>query len=415
MARIEKTVFISYRRKDVYTALAVYENLKNQGYDVFFDYRSISSGDFEQIITSNIRARAHFLLILTPTALDRSNEPGDWLRREIELAIDEKRNIIPLFFKGFRFDVPSVSEKLTGRLKNISRYNGLNVHEDYFDEAMRRLRTQYLNEPLDTVLHPVSNEVQEVVNEEKLAADKALEQKEVSKRVREEHDKQVELEEELMPKPVEDVKVERLPADTTQQATFQWQSIARVAGIVSLLLLFIWVGSSFFGKLSSLPSQMTQMSQSTASATHEPVNISTPSQTSSVIQTPITQSYSLDGIVLSVDLPSWATNPVRGSISFSKDEEIIETGTLMAFVSIRNEDSSMWVNSDPRLLLQLSPGEKLCSITRADHNSSNYWLGFQAHCNSTDACSYNIEENSRLWATIGKVEVIVAQNGGECP
>jgi hypothetical protein len=61
MARIEKTVFISYRRTDVYTALAIYENLKNQGYDVFFDYRSISSGDFEQIITSNIRARAHFL------------------------------------------------------------------------------------------------------------------------------------------------------------------------------------------------------------------------------------------------------------------------------------------------------------------------------------------------------------------
>lgn len=176
MARIEKTVFISYRRTDVYTALAVYENLKNQGYDVFFDYRSISSGDFEQIITSNIRARAHFLLILTPTALDRCNEPGDWLRREIEFAIDERRNIIPLFFRGFRFGDPSITEKLTGKLRNISRYNGLNVHEDYFDEAMQRLRTQYLNIPLNTVLHPVSTEVRKVVQEEKLAADEALEQ-----------------------------------------------------------------------------------------------------------------------------------------------------------------------------------------------------------------------------------------------
>ena len=87
MARIENIVFISYRWIDVCTALAVYENLKNQGYDVFFDYRSISSGDFEEIITSNIRARAHFLLLLTPTALDRCNEPGDWLRREIETAM----------------------------------------------------------------------------------------------------------------------------------------------------------------------------------------------------------------------------------------------------------------------------------------------------------------------------------------
>lgn len=176
MARVEKTVFISYRRTDVYTALAVYENLKNQRYDVFFDYRSISSGDFEQIITSNIRARAHFLLILTPTALDRCNEPGDWLRREIEFAIEEKRNIIPLFFRGFRFGVPSVTEKLTGRLKHLSRYNGLNIHEDYFDEAMRRLSTQYLSIPLETILHPVSTEVQKVVEEEQVAADKALEQ-----------------------------------------------------------------------------------------------------------------------------------------------------------------------------------------------------------------------------------------------
>ena len=175
MARIENTVFISYRRTDVYTALAVYENLKNQGYDVFFDYRSISSGDFEQIITSNIRARAHFLLILTPTALDRCNEPRDWLRREIELAIDEKRNIIPLFFKGFRFGNLSISEKLTGKLKNLSRYNGLNIHEDYFDEAMQRLSIQYLNVPLDTVLHPVPTEVKRLVREEQVAADKALE------------------------------------------------------------------------------------------------------------------------------------------------------------------------------------------------------------------------------------------------
>jgi formylglycine-generating enzyme required for sulfatase activity len=176
MARTEKTVFISYRRADVYIALAVYEILKNHGYDVFFDYRSISSGDFEQIITGNIRARAHFLLILTPTALDRCNEPGDWLRREIEIAIDEKRNIVPLFFKGFRFGAASVTKTLTGKLKNLGRYNGLNVHEDYFDEGMDRLRTQFLNRPLNTVLHPVSTEVQQVVREEQFAADQALEQ-----------------------------------------------------------------------------------------------------------------------------------------------------------------------------------------------------------------------------------------------
>ena len=174
MARIEKTVFISYRRDDVYTALAVYQNLTDKGYDVFFDYTSIHSGDFEQIIVSNIKARAHFVLILTPTALDRCNQPGDWLRREIETAIDEKRNVIPLFFKGFSFGSRSVKEKLTGKLENLKKYNGLNVHEDYFSAAMDRLSDQFLNVPLDTVIQPISTEVRKVVEKEQHAANEAL-------------------------------------------------------------------------------------------------------------------------------------------------------------------------------------------------------------------------------------------------
>lgn len=177
MARIEKTVFISYRRKDISWALAVYQYLTSQKYDVFFDFTSIPSGDFEQIIISNIRARAHFVLILTPTTLDRCSEPGDWLRREIETAMDEKRNIIPLFFDGFNFSSPSVVEKLTGKLAAINRYNGIDIPSGYFLEAMARLSRRYLDVPLDAVLHPVSTAVRKVVKEEQIAVSKALVQK----------------------------------------------------------------------------------------------------------------------------------------------------------------------------------------------------------------------------------------------
>ena len=177
MARIEKTIFISYRRKDISWALAVYQYLTSQKYDVFFDFSSLSSGDFEQIIVSNIRAWAHFILILTPTALDRCSQPGDWLRREIETAVDEKRNIIPLLFDGFNFGSPAIIEKLTGKLEAIPRYNALDIPSGYFMEAMERLRRRYLNIPLEAVTHPVSTEVRKVVQEEQVAADKALEQK----------------------------------------------------------------------------------------------------------------------------------------------------------------------------------------------------------------------------------------------
>ena len=87
MARVEKTVFISYRRTNAPWALAIFQNLHNNGYDVFFDYEGIASGDFESVILGNIRSRAHFLVLLTPSALERCGKRGDWLRREIETAL----------------------------------------------------------------------------------------------------------------------------------------------------------------------------------------------------------------------------------------------------------------------------------------------------------------------------------------
>ncbi len=46
--RVEKTVFLSYRRTNLPWALAIFQNLTNNGFDVFFDYEGIASGDFER-------------------------------------------------------------------------------------------------------------------------------------------------------------------------------------------------------------------------------------------------------------------------------------------------------------------------------------------------------------------------------
>jgi tetratricopeptide (TPR) repeat protein len=147
--------------------------LTYHNYDAFFDYESIDSGDFEQVLIGNIRARAHFLVLLTPSALERCVNPDDWLRREIETALDEKRNIVPLFLENFNFGSPSIAKILTGKLGQLKNYNGLNVHTDYFQEAMQRLCTRFLDVPLDAVIHPVPSAVREIVAEQKEAANKA--------------------------------------------------------------------------------------------------------------------------------------------------------------------------------------------------------------------------------------------------
>jgi len=149
---IQKTVFISYRRTNIFHARAIFQDLRANGYDVFMDYESINSGSFSQIILNQIKARAHFVVILTPSALERCDDPNDWLRREIETAIDEKRNIVPLMFEGF--DWKDVAPYLVGKMAVLNGYNSLRIPSDFFDEAMTRLRTRFLNIDVSAVIHP---------------------------------------------------------------------------------------------------------------------------------------------------------------------------------------------------------------------------------------------------------------------
>ena len=156
MKNIEKTVFICYRRTNTPWALAIFQNLTQYGYDVFFDYSGIDPDDFERVVLANIRARAHFLVLLTPSALVPCGDPGDWVRREIEAAIDSRRNIVPLMLEGFDFGTPAIASQLTGKLAALKNYNALSIPAEYFLEAMNRLRDVYLNVPLDAVVQPVS-------------------------------------------------------------------------------------------------------------------------------------------------------------------------------------------------------------------------------------------------------------------
>ena len=74
MSRIAKDVFISYRRTNFAWALAVWQSLTLHRYDVFYDFDGLASGDFERQILENIRGRSHFIVLLTPSALERCGD-----------------------------------------------------------------------------------------------------------------------------------------------------------------------------------------------------------------------------------------------------------------------------------------------------------------------------------------------------
>ncbi|MBP5748622.1 MAG: toll/interleukin-1 receptor domain-containing protein, partial [Treponema sp.] len=60
--------------------------LAKQGLRVFLDLDEIEDGEFPIIIEEAIRSAPVFMLILSPHALDRCVNEGDWVRREIETA-----------------------------------------------------------------------------------------------------------------------------------------------------------------------------------------------------------------------------------------------------------------------------------------------------------------------------------------
>jgi tetratricopeptide (TPR) repeat protein len=173
MARIEKTVFISYRRTNIPWARVIFQDLTQHGFDVFLDYTGLASGDFESVILENIHSRAHFVVLLTPSALERCGDPGDWLRREIEAALDSGRNIVPLMVEGFDFGTPAIAGQLTGKLAALKQYNAMSIPPEYIDAAMAKLRDKFLNVPLDAVLHPASLAARQAATHQKGAAAKA--------------------------------------------------------------------------------------------------------------------------------------------------------------------------------------------------------------------------------------------------
>ncbi|MGC4098268.1 MAG: tetratricopeptide repeat protein [Nitrospira sp.] len=154
MTRVENTVFLSYRSTNACWALAIAQRLTRLGFDVFVPSQEIATDDFERVILENILARTHFIVLLTPSLLERCEMHGDRLRREIEAALETRRHMVPLVLEGFDLRKPAKSSRLAHKV--LKAHPSLTVSAEYFDEAMTTLCDKFLNVPRNTVLHPTS-------------------------------------------------------------------------------------------------------------------------------------------------------------------------------------------------------------------------------------------------------------------
>lgn len=96
-----KGVFISYRRdggSEVARIIADY--LESSGYEVFLDVDSLGGGHFDEMILREIDKNDTFILICSPECFARCHDPEDWVRRELERALEKRKKIIPVTLGG---------------------------------------------------------------------------------------------------------------------------------------------------------------------------------------------------------------------------------------------------------------------------------------------------------------------------
>lgn len=147
MSKRTYDIFISYRRDGgINSAVALQSTLLQMNYKAFLDVNNLQSGKFDEALFHVIDHCKDFLLVLSPHALDRCGEPDDWVRKEVERAMQMNKNIIPIICDG-----GDVNELFTNavpeNMKELLRYQVLKTNVVELQAMMVLLRTNLHSRP----------------------------------------------------------------------------------------------------------------------------------------------------------------------------------------------------------------------------------------------------------------------------
>jgi hypothetical protein len=168
-------IFLSYRRADsVGTVGRLFDRLAERfGADqVFRDIDSIEAGqDFDETIRDALRLAAVVLIVIGPRWLEarredgtrRIDDPSDYVRREIEIALSSDAEVVPVLVEGAAMPI---AESLPTPVRALVRHNDWELldrrwdrdTQDLLDHLEERFRIP-VREPSRAPLRPGSHQV----------------------------------------------------------------------------------------------------------------------------------------------------------------------------------------------------------------------------------------------------------------
>lgn len=130
-------IFISYRRSDAEAyARMLYNDLTANGFNAFYDYKSIGGGDFIDAIFSAIDECKDMIVLLSRDSLnERILSVKDTMHREIAYAIQQNKRVVGIMLAGFDNFPLSLPEDL----QKLPRINCLNGKMEYWEFMIEKL------------------------------------------------------------------------------------------------------------------------------------------------------------------------------------------------------------------------------------------------------------------------------------
>ena len=146
----EKTydVFISYRRQGgAVKAELTKDELAKRGFResrMFMDTRSLSSGNYMDIILKAVEQSRNMVVIITKDCLKGLTENSPWAQ-EIAYAIAQGKTIVPVYFDGI---TEIDREMLPESIKRLSFENAVIYVHQYADASFDRLAERLSKAPI---------------------------------------------------------------------------------------------------------------------------------------------------------------------------------------------------------------------------------------------------------------------------
>ena len=131
-------LFISYRRKSWDFTHRLVADLRGKiSADIFVDFNSIDSSDFERSILFHLRQADCVLVVVSEhTFSERIHEEGDWMRKEIAEALRLGKPTVLLAHEG-RYPPPA--DQLPPDIGAIAGRQGIEFYPRYWDAAVKEL------------------------------------------------------------------------------------------------------------------------------------------------------------------------------------------------------------------------------------------------------------------------------------